>query len=271
MGITPPTPKLVIVPVESVFPHEEHDSQRAGPLIERLRQADLFTNPPIVAPLGDGERYVILDGANRCFSFRQLGYPHILVQEVDYHSDFVTLDTWHHVISDWELDRLAEQMSRIEGATLVEGVNNDPIASVTLRDNRVLSVVSSTGNWLQRNSVLRMAVRIYQHNAKLFRTVLGESSQVWSLYTKAIALVKFPRFQPEDILNAAKHGAYLPPGISRHIIHGRAVRLNYPMDWVRDPDTPVNVKNEMLQSWLAQKVQNRQMRFYAEATYQFDE
>jgi hypothetical protein len=30
-------------------------------------------------------------------------------------------------------------------------------------------------------------------------------------------------------------------------------------------------KNEALQSWVQQKLANRQVRYYAEATYQFDE
>lgn len=91
-------PDLRIVPIESLIPHEEHDPQRSAPLIERIRSAGVWLNPPVVAPL-DAERYVILDGANRHYALSALGYPHILVQVVNYESSAVQLETWHHVIS----------------------------------------------------------------------------------------------------------------------------------------------------------------------------
>jgi hypothetical protein len=33
-----------------------------------------------------------LDGANRCYAFKELGYPHILVQVVSYDNSYVELD-----------------------------------------------------------------------------------------------------------------------------------------------------------------------------------
>src|SRR5690242_20639126 len=84
-----PTPDLRIVLTESVHPHEEHDSQRSVPLIDQLKRAEFITNPPIVAPVDDTEHFVILDGANRCYSFHHLGYTQILVQVIAYESGYV--------------------------------------------------------------------------------------------------------------------------------------------------------------------------------------
>lgn len=267
----PPLPVLKIVCIEQVLAHEEHDSQRAQPLMERLRHADLFTNPPIVAPMGDDQHYVILDGANRCYSFAALGYPHIMVQEVSYDSGLVSLETWHHIVSDWDADEFAAELRVVDGVEVVEGSIDQPLAQLTLRDNRTIALHTRHHNWYERNAILRRAVSVYQRKARLFRTVLNESAQIWSLYNRAIALVRFPRFRPEDIIAAARERAYLPPGISRHIIEGRAIRLNYPMDWLRDRQTSLTLKNDMLQAWMRQKLANRQVRFYAESTYQFDE
>src|SRR5258708_30472296 len=69
-------PDLRIVPLASLVPHEEHDAQRSEPLIERIRAAGTWLNPPIVAPMGDG-RFVILDRANRHYPLSALGYDHI--------------------------------------------------------------------------------------------------------------------------------------------------------------------------------------------------
>ena len=47
-----PPPDLRILHTDSIHPHEEHDSQRSGPLIEQIRNAQYMINPPIVAPYG---------------------------------------------------------------------------------------------------------------------------------------------------------------------------------------------------------------------------
>jgi hypothetical protein len=70
---------------------------------------------------------------------------------------------------------------------------------------------------------------------------------------------------------AAQYKAFLPPGISRHIIHGRALRVNYPLDVLSDANKNLVSKNDDLNAWIQHKLANRQVRYYAEATYQFDE
>ena len=40
---------------------------------------------------------------------------------------------------------------------------------------------------------------------------------------------------------------------------------------LRDPDTTLEQKNAALLAWMQTKLANRQVRYYAEATYQFDE
>ena len=51
--------------------------------------------------------------------------------------------------------------------------------------------------------------------------------------------------------------AYLPPGVSRHIIHGRALKLNYPMNKLR-ADLPLEEKNQHLQQWIREETRKPQ-------------
>jgi hypothetical protein len=265
-----PPPDLRIVPTTSLQPHEEHDSQRAEPLIERLRTAPLFTNPPVAAPL-DADTYVILDGANRCYAFGQLHYPHILIQLVSYDSGYVDLKTWRHIISAWDIDALLAGLARIHAVEISSGPNAGAIAHIHLRDGRLLAVCTPLTGTHQRHAALREVVRVYQRSAVLHRTALTEPNDIWPLYPDSVALVVFPHCQPADILAAARHQAFMPPGISRHIIHGRALKMNYPFDLLRDLQMPLSEKNDHLRRWVQNKLANRQVRYYAEATYQFDE
>lgn len=268
--ISAPSPDLRIVPTLSLHPHEEHDSQRAEPLVERLSHEDFMINPPVVAPIGD-EQYVVLDGANRYHAFAHLQYPHILVQVVSYDSGHIELDTWKHALCNWDSTKFIASLRQMPALDILEGQNAHAIAHVLLRDERVFALYTPVNTAHERNAALRDVVKIYQQNAVLQRTAISEPDEIWELHPDATALVLFPEYQPADIITAATHRAFLPPGISRHIVHGRAIRLNYPMDALRDQITPLAEKNQTLKHWIQQRLANRQIRYYAEATYQFDE
>ncbi len=265
-----PPPDLRIVPVESVLPHETHDDQRSGPLIDNLRHAEVMINPPIVAPL-DEHHFVVLDGANRCHTFRHLEYPHILVQVAHYDSGYVDLLTWQHILSGWNTESLIDHLNNLSTIELITEQSPEAIAHFILPDARVFALNAQVTSTHERNAILRDVVGIYQHHATLNRTAMSEPEEIWPLYPDALALVIFQHYTPADIIAAARYQAYLPPGISRHIIHGRALRVNYPMARLRDPYTDIEKKNIILKTWVQEKIAHRQVRYYAEATYQFDE
>lgn len=265
-----PSPDLRIVAVESLFPHEEHDSQRAKPLIEKMKSAETIINPPIVASI-DASRFVILDGANRCHVFRHLQYPHILVQVASYDTGYVNLSTWNHVISDWDTGAFVETIKQLPDVEIHDGQDKNALAHIIIRSGQVLAIKAPVENTHERNAVLRKLVHIYQRNAHLYRTALNEPQEVWTFFPDAIAMAIFPDYTPADIIAAAKYQAYLPAGISRHIIQGRALKLHYPMSILRDENTRITEKNLELQTWFKDKLANRQVRYYAESTYQFDE
>ena len=117
---------------------------------------------------------------------------------------------------------------------------------------------------------MRQVVANYHDNATLYRTPLTDPGQIWSLFPSGFALVMFPSYQPQDIIDAALQRAYLPPGVSRHIIHGRALNVNYPMERLR-ASLPLEEKNQRFQEWMRQQYAKRSVRFYAESTFQFAE
>ena len=267
--ISAPPPDLRIVHVHDVLPHEKSDIQRSKPLIARLKGAEFFTNPPMVAAAG-GEKYVLMDGSNRHISMVSLGFQHILVQVADYESEFVDLGVWQHIVAGWESDHLLEELRRIEATELRAGWDAGAVAQILLRDGPVYSIHAAVDNLAERNATLRQVVAAYHRNATLYRSPLVDPAQIWSLFPGGFALVMFPVYQPQSIIDAALQGAYLPPGVSRHIIHGRALNLNYPMAYLRAEDS-LEAKNAQLQAWLQRQYAERSVRFYSEATYQFDE
>ena len=264
-----PTPDLRIVDINNVLPHEISDIQRSKPLIERIRTAEYFTNPPVVAEI-EKDKFVLMDGANRHNSLKHLGFPHILVQVADYRTEFIELGVWQHIVADWDSSHFIQQLEKINGIEVHAGWNSNAVAHILLHEGPVYGIHAKINNIFERNFTLRQVVETYHHNATLYRTPLTDPTQIWSLYPNGIALVMFPTYEPQNIIDAATNQAYLPPGVSRHIIQGRALKLNYPMEKLRT-DLPLEEKNQHLQKWIREKLANRSVRYYAESTYQFDE
>lgn len=265
-----PQPDLRIVLTETLHPHEEHDSQRSRPLIERLASETVVINPPIVAPMG-ASQFLVLDGANRFHAFSQLGYSHILVQVAPYESGYVELKTWRHLICDWQREALMEHIKQLSDIQILEGQHSSAIAHILFSNGTVFALMSPVENTHERNATLRQVVSVYQQNATLQRTALVEPLDIWQLHPSAIAIVEFPHYQPADIMAAARYNAYLPPGISRHIIQGRALKVNYPLAALRDKTVSLAEKNQQLHLWVQDKLAKRQIRYYAESSYLFDE
>jgi hypothetical protein len=265
-----PSPDLQIVLTDSLHPHEDHDSQRTMPLIARLQHESVVINPPIVAPMGH-HQFVILDGANRYYAFSHLKYPHILVQVATYESGYVDLKTWRHIVCNWDSDIFVQYLRALPNIQIREGRQASAIAHIIFKDQRVIALQSPVENTHERNAALREVVKVYQRNATLHRTALHNPEEIWPLHPEGIAILEFPAYQPADIMAAAQQQAYLPAGVSRHIIYGRALRVNYSLDALRGESASLDEKNVALQQWVRQKLANRQVRYYAEATYQFDE
>ena len=263
-----PVPDLRIVPGEQLHAHEMPDSQRFRPLIERFRSDDYIINPPVVAEM-DARRFVILDGANRCHALRALGHAHLPVQVVTWESGQVELDTWNHVVSDWTTAGLLAGLDATPGLALQEGAPLQ-LAELTLADGRAQRLGTNAEAPEARNALLRQLVGVYQANATLYRSVEDDMARLREQFPGLVALLRFPRVTPEDIVTAARERAWLPPGVSRHIIHGRALNINYPMRLFVDREQNLQQKNEVLRAWLRRKLAHRQLRFYAESTWQFE-
>src|SRR5207245_9397287 len=48
-------------------------------------------------------------------------------------------------------------------------------------------------------------------------------------------LVIFPPIDKGDILRLVAGGGRLPAGITRHLVSGRVLRLNVPLEWLQSP------------------------------------
>jgi hypothetical protein len=276
-------PDLRFVPTEAVFPHEYHDEQRAGPLVKRLRESGTLKNPPIVTQVGDGmrvePRYVVLDGANRSTAARAAGWPHLLVQVVRYEEPVVELHTWFHALTADARDILERGLAGIPGLEFRHQdrlharamlARREALACVVLNDGDV--IVANGGRTLhERNELLNALVRLYQDRVPYTRVTSDSLSHARREHPEVQALVVFPRFDPAEVIDLASAGEHLPAGITRHLIRWRALRVNVPVSLCEDAGMTLDQKRAWLETWTAERLSKREVRFYHEPTVLYDE
>jgi hypothetical protein len=271
-------PTLQFVATSDLVLHEQHDASRTAPLSERLQNDGLLKNPPVVAPIPGNGRFVVLDGANRSTALARLGMPHIVVQIVDYEDPDLVLDSWHHLVAEIPPDEFAAAIQSIPNIAL------DPTDLLSARaalarrhalaylvcPNGDVLIIDGGGDLHGRAALLNSLVDVYRYRSRIYRVSTDQLDYLKPYYRNVIALVVFPRYVPAEIIELARSGAKLPAGITRHIIPRRALRLNVPLTKLVENKTLAE-KNDWLQAWLRKKLADKEIRFYEESTWLFDE
>lgn len=273
-------PDLRFVAVETLIPHEQHDEQRSGPLVQRLREQGVLRNPPIVAALSpDDPRFVVLDGANRATAARAAGLPHLVVQVVRYEDPGVRLTTWHHALIGLPVRDLEGTLAAVAGLECAAAdlrhahavlARREAIAFIAHGTDRAITLHGGA-DLHRRNAVLNAVVDAYRRGVRFHRLASDSLVDAQAEHPEVTALVVFPHFEPAEVLELATSGARLPAGITRHLVSWRALRLNVPLDKLADTNRTLAEKNRWLDEWLREKVHQRQLRFYQEPTVLFDE
>lgn len=278
--MVPSLPHLSFVPVASLLVHERHDDQRTLPLIRRIRASGVFRNPPVVAPLEDGSGcYMVLDGANRTAALRDMGFPHALVQVVQPDDPGLNLQNWNHVVWEMNPGRFLHALEAVEGLQIEPAAEETPgadldfecgLVEVQLPDRRRFTICAVDRELVRRVELLNAIVDSYRGSGRLDRTLSQRVEPLAEIYPNLCALILFPQFDIHSLLHLAGAGYLLPTGITRFTISPRALHLDYPLEELA-ADRPLEEKNEALYRWLQERLNRKGVRYYAEATFLFDE
>ncbi len=270
------TLSLDIVPIEQVMPHEEFDQKRVDKIKSSFEEAGVLMNPPLVTPWAG--KYVILDGATRYNTIRQLGYPHIAVQLVDPEGDF-TLHTWYHAISNKQpVEQLFSKLRAIDGVRMspFEADNwldifNDPHNLCYFIDRDDNAMLLSIDDLEQQSKLRNAVVNIYTEWGEVERTLLTDTSRLLGQFPDMAAVAIFPQFKPTDVFDVARHGKLLPAGLTRFVVSNRVLHLNAPLDLLKSAEQPIAAKKAWLDNYLADKLARSRVRYFQEPVILIDE
>jgi len=273
-------PLLGILPLDKLILHERHDQQRSPGLVDNIRSSGVLRNPPIITPLHDRTgRYMVLDGAHRTLSFQTLGMHHILAQVVEPDDPALSIHPWNHVLWGMEADEFYESINsipfiRLEACTQEDGyrqlASHHALALIHLPGGETLAARIPVNDLVTRVNFLNAIVDRYKDRAGMDRTSIKEIEALKKLYPDLTGLVVLPGFRIEDILYLAGENHLLPTGSTRFTISPRALHVNYPLSEL-EAEITLEEKNSNLQRWLQERLANKGVRYYAEATFLFDE
>lgn len=266
-------PNLEILSTDKVYLHEHHDPQRTEPLKERIKTSGILYNPPLVIPFTNGDDgYMVLDGANRVTSMKELGLPHILAQIVDPDSPGVGLQTWNHVLWGISPESLRERITALADLTLtpINGIAFNPqaIAVLVTPDGATFSI-DSTAPEIRSQRITEL-VRMYSAAARFDRTMIEQIEHLDGLYQQLGGLIIYPPFKIEEVVNFCRDDKLLPAGVTRFIVSPRALRVKYPLEYLNE-DRPLEEKQAQLKAFIQERMDKKGVRVYTETTVLYDE
>ncbi len=270
-------PHLEIVPLNKVLLHEDADPYRVDGLLQRLGQDKILRNPPIVAKL-ESELYMVLDGANRITALKEMNCRDALVQIVGYFDPEIELSTWYHLVVDRTETDLFQKINEIYGIEMYSTEHEE--AETLLKERRIISYADFKDNGTfafeggddleSQIASLNKMVSTYKGKAPIYRVRTDRIETLKEDYDNPTAVVVFPQYTKGEIASLATNDIKLPTGITRHVIPRRALRVNLSLDIFFDSKT-LDEKNLWLGEYIRKKNASRQVRFYAESTFLFDE
>jgi hypothetical protein len=172
---------------------------------------------------------------------------------------------------------LVNSLQKVKGIQLTK---IDPLKSldaplymplqIRLSDGSFFILEETPSNLATHIDTLHQIVNTYKTRASIDRTSQTLIDSLKKIYPDLTALVIFPRFKIKTVLKLAAQDIVLPTGITRFMVSPRALHLNYPLHELSS-GKPIEYKEAYLQQWVEERVKNKGVRHYTEATFLFDE
>jgi len=266
---------LLVVPTDKVYPHEHFDKNRAERLAQRLEQDGVLSNPPVTMQTEKG--YMVLDGATRSTALQILKYPHMVVQVIE-NDENLRLHTWYHVIRDTAPEAVISLLRKLPDVSLME-VDRDRAMEEMFAYGGLCVVHSITGESYvvhpapntDRIEALNTLTNTYIAASHVSRTLEDDLFKLRNYYEDIAALVIFPEYTVQQVMQAAAAGRMFPAGITRFIIPGRVLRINADLSIMKSTEMTLREKNNWLHQLLTEKEGRGKIRYYEEPVYLLDE
>jgi len=235
---------LEIVPVSSLYSHEEVLELSARKLILEFKNLASLQNPIIV-----DENHVVLDGNHRAHAFKALKFKYIPVCKIDYFNRRTKLRYWFRVLSNLEQKKIVRSIITSLGGTLEARPDRFALEKALGKNCFACGLQTSDGYELidfpDNNTCDAVDTynRIQEIQDKL--TSLGATldyvpcktvhKDTFSAQLKPDQMVLWtPQITKQMVVDCAKKKKVFAPKSTRHVIPVRPLNVNVPGQWFRE-------------------------------------
>lgn len=269
--------ELELLKIKDIKLHESTEFNRLRNVYGRIAGSKHLMNPVIVGR--HNEDLILIDGANRLSTLKEIGCKLAIAQVTDYKNNKIKLKKWHHLVYNLSILDLISFCTKLnlkysftgyqEGSKKLKEKFNHILASDI---NSVKSIlINLPGNFKELVKKLNDFTKFYFNNFSFDRSEEEITINELRKFTrKKGTLIEFPRFNKKQIVELAKNHDRLPAGITRHILDNRVLHVRYEISKLKD-DKNLKEKQEELKKYLLNKIDNNKVRQYRESVIVFDE
>ncbi len=268
---------LELIKLSDIRLHEATENIRLRNIYNRISKSKYLINPVIVGK--HNEELILLDGANRYGSLKEIGCKLILAQVLDYKDTELILEKWNHLVYDFDINILKlfcernsvsyKKTSYNEGLKVLENNFSFLLAADIVRDECILVNLSTKLDELLNQ--IDMITKLYFKHNPFDRSECDIKYSDLRKYTRREGvLIVFPTFQKQHIVIIANNNHRLPAVISRHRIQNRVLHVKYEIKKLMS-DKNLPDKQEELKKLLIDKIDKNKVRQYQESVIVFDE
>lgn len=268
---------LDILRIDDIKLHETTESNRLRNIFERISNSRYLMNPVIVGNYGN--EMILIDGANRLSTLKEIGCKLIIAQITDYNNKRIKLRNWNHLIYDINLDQLKdycvcnnfhfEEILYRKAKNIIKQNHNYILASDISNE---LSILIHLSNKFEESiERLQKFTKFYFNVYSFDRSEEEITYQELCKYSRRKGvLIEFFKFDKKQIVKISNNKSKLPAGISRHILENRVLHVKYEITKLKDIKN-LEEKRRDLNKYLLNKIDSNKVRQYRESVIVFDE
>jgi hypothetical protein len=226
---------ISLLEIDALKPHEEVIEPLVKSLADAMRIQGIVRDPLIV----DQDKLVILDGMHRHGSLKVLGCHFAPCCLVDYDNPLIKVGSWFRLFNVNDAGSVAEKLLRENKLSYTEQKMN--AASPDLTSHSIILTDNGTQYCLARDTnpieLSRAAVALEKAMVRQGYHVdyLSESVALQNLKSGNVNfLIALPVFSKEQIREFGVRGLLLPHKTTRHVMPSRPLRIDIPLDMLRE-------------------------------------
>lgn len=268
---------LRLLKISDVKLHEDTENKRLRNIFQRISHDKYLMNPVIIGKYEND--YILIDGANRFSSLKEIGCKLVLAQIIDYKDKEIKLYSWNHFVYDLEVDAILnlakKKKYKITETNFKNGrkIANSGINKILISDieNNKHFIITFENNFEKILKGLFDITKLYTGKYIFDRSESDIKIEELKKYSrKKGILIDFPDFKKDHIVNIARKKLKIPTGISRHILKNRVLHVKYPISNLKTVGN-LETKSKELSKYLYKKIDDNKVRQYKESVIIFDE